>query len=81
MDTLYLILIMGKRHTNHWKYKNLILVFLSIVLAVVLYRFEAFHSLLLHLGGFGYIGAFIAGVFFVWTFTAATSALILLDTC
>jgi hypothetical protein len=69
---------MGKRHTNHWKYKNLILVFLSIVLAVVLYRFEAFHSLLLHLGGFGYIGAFIAGVLFVWTFTAATSALILL---
>ncbi|OGJ22440.1 MAG: hypothetical protein A3J60_00400 [Candidatus Pacebacteria bacterium RIFCSPHIGHO2_02_FULL_46_9] len=63
---------------NKWKYKNLTVVFLSIVLAVVLSRFEVFHSFLLHLGGFGYIGAFIAGALFVSTFTVATSALILL---
>ena len=31
-----------------------------------------------HLGGFGYIGAFIAGILFVSTFTVATGAVILL---
>jgi len=67
-----------EKRSNHWKYKNLTIAFLSIVLAVYLYRFDAFHSFLLHLGGLGYIGAFIAGMLFVWTFTAATSALILL---
>lgn len=32
----------------------------------------------MHLGSFGYIGAFIAGLLFVSTFTVATSALVLL---
>lgn len=66
------------RGRNKWKYKNLTVVFLSIVLAVILSQIEVFHSLLLHLGSFGYIGAFIAGMFFVSTFTVATSALTLL---
>ena len=39
---------------------------------------KGFHSFLLHLGNFGYIGAFIAGILFVSTFTVATSALVLL---
>lgn len=70
---------MRKGKNNHkWKYKNLTVVFFSIVLAIFLSRFEAFHSFLLHLGGFGYIGAFIAGILFVSTFTITTSALILL---
>lgn len=63
---------------NKWKYKNVTIVFFSVILAIILSRIEAFHSLLLHLGTFGYIGAFIAGMFFVSTFTVATSALILL---
>lgn len=69
-----------KKHNynNKWKYKNLTVVFISIVLAVQLSRIEGFHSFLIHLGGFGYIGAFIAGMLFVSTFTVATSALILL---
>lgn len=62
----------------HWKYKNLTIVFISIILAIFISRIDAFHTFLLHLGGFGYIGAFIAGVFFVSTFTVATSALVLL---
>lgn len=69
---------MGINHEIHWKYKNLTAVFISIVLAVVLSRIEVFHSFLLHLGGFGYIGAFIAGILFVSTFTVTTSALVLL---
>lgn len=60
------------------KYKNLTLLFLSIILAVVLSRFEMFHALLLSAGSFGYIGAFIAGILFVSTFTVATGAVILL---
>ena len=65
-------------HGIHWKYKNLTTIFVGIVLAIILSRIDAFHSFLLHLGGFGYVGAFIAGIFFVSTLTVATSALILL---
>lgn len=61
-----------------WKYKNISFIFISIIFAIVISRIEFFHSFLLHLGGFGYIGVFIAGIFFVSTFTVATSALILL---
>jgi len=51
---------------------------MGILLAVVLSRNSTFHSFLLHLGGFGYVGAFLAGILFVSTFTVATSALVLL---
>lgn len=63
---------------THWKYKNLTFVFLGIIIAIILSRIEAFHTFLLNLGGFGYIGAFIAGILFVSTFTVATGAVILL---
>jgi uncharacterized membrane protein YdjX (TVP38/TMEM64 family) len=59
-------------------HKNLTIVFFGVVLAVILSRVEGFHTFLLQLGGLGYIGAFIAGIFFVSTFTIATSALVLL---
>jgi len=61
----------------HWKYKNLTIVFFSVILVIFLSKIESFHSFLLHLGNFGYIGAFIAGIFFVSMFTVATSGLIL----
>jgi uncharacterized membrane protein YdjX (TVP38/TMEM64 family) len=61
-----------------WKYKNLTIVFLGVMIAIVLSRIDAFHQFLLHLGGFGYIGAFVAGMLFVLMFTAATGAVILL---
>lgn len=61
-----------------WKYKNLTIVFFSIILVIFLSRIEAVHSFLLHLGNFGYVGAFIAGILFVSMFTVATSGLILL---
>jgi len=46
--------------------------------ALILSRLEGFHALLLNLGSFGYLGAFIAGMLFVSTFTVATGAVILL---
>jgi hypothetical protein len=51
---------------------------LSIIFAVFLSFYEPFHTFLLHLGKLGYLGAFIAGVLFVSTFTVATGIIILL---
>lgn len=61
-----------------WKYKNLTLFIISIVIAIILSRYESFHAFLLNLGSLGYLGAFIAGILFVSTFTVATGAVILL---
>lgn len=65
------------RYWQHWHYKNLTFVFLGIVLALFLSRVEAFHNFLLSIGSWGYIGAFIAGILFVNTFTVATGAVVL----
>lgn len=61
-----------------FKYKNLSLFTTSLVFAFFISQYEPFHNFLLNLGGFGYFGAFVAGVFFVSTFTVATGAVILL---
>lgn len=61
-----------------YKYKNLTILFVSFIIAFFAFRIESFHSFLLHLGNLGYIGAFLAGVLFVSTFTVATGAVILL---
>lgn len=61
-----------------YKYKNLTFLFISIIVAFFVFQYEPLHSFLLNLGGFGYIGAFIAGILFVSTFTVATGAILLL---
>lgn len=63
---------------RHWKYKNLTLFFISLLVAYFLSRFDTFHTFLLSLGELGYLGAFLAGILFVSTFTVATGAVILL---
>lgn len=66
---------------NKWKafkYKNLTFLIISIAVAYYLSQYEPFHNFLLNLGNYGYIGAFIAGILFVSTFTVATGAVILL---
>lgn len=65
-------------HTRTLSYHNLFLVFFGLFVASLLYMYEPFHEFLLHLGGFGYVGAFFAGVLFVSSFTAATGILLLL---
>lgn len=65
-------------HANHYKYKNLTLLALTITLTFSLSRFEAYHQFLLGLGQLEYLGAFVAGAAFVSTFTAAPGALTLL---
>jgi hypothetical protein len=70
---------MKRPKNNHgWRYKNLTFVLIGFLGAILLSRFEAFHSFLLHLGNLGYVGPFLAGMLFVSTFTVATGGLILL---
>lgn len=60
------------------RYKNITYLCLSILLALLVSLYEPFHVYLLNLGEFGYIGAFIAGILFVSTFTVATGVVLLL---
>lgn len=57
-------------HHSH-KHKNLLFLTLGIMAAVILSREAGFRSFLLHLGSFGYVGAFISGALFVTTPTIA----------
>ena len=61
-----------------FKYKNLVVLFISIAIALALWQIESFHEFLLDLGMAGDLGAFIAGILFVWIFTMPTALLILL---
>ncbi len=63
-----------KNHT----YTNLMFTSVGIIIALFLYRYEPLQVFLLGLNEYGYLGAFIAGILFVSTYTAATGALILL---
>lgn len=69
-------LMRKKWHRYH--YKNLTYLGLSVAIAAILFRFEVFHSFLLHLGSLGYIGAFFAGMLFVSTFTVSIGGVVLL---
>ena len=51
---------------------------MSLVLAFILSQSEDFHNFLLGLGELEYLGAFVAGVLFVFTYTVATGLVILL---
>lgn len=67
-----------RKRRKSFKYKNITILFFSLIFAFFLSRFEPFHNFLLHLGNYGYLGAFLAGILFVSTFTVATGAVILL---
>lgn len=60
------------------KHKNIIFLFLGIIVAFIFSQQQWFNNFLLHMGRFGYLSAFLAGMMFASTFTVATGALILL---
>lgn len=62
---------------KRWKYPYLTAVLISIFIAIFLGTSETFKSWLLHLGSLEYIGALIAGSFFVSSFTAAISIVVI----
>jgi len=63
---------------QHWKYKHLTFFLTSIIFVAFLTKLEFFHDTLIHLGNYGYIGAFFAGILFVSTYTVSIGALLLL---
>lgn len=64
---------------KHWKYRNLTFVFVGVILTLILSSTEGFNNFLMHVGSWGYLGAFFAGMLFVSTFTVTVGALILFD--
>ncbi|MDB5224964.1 MAG: hypothetical protein JWO43_586 [Candidatus Adlerbacteria bacterium] len=60
-----------------WKYKNTTLVLISIIVLWLVADTEAVRSVITYVGGFGYIGAAITGVFFVSTFTVVPAGIVL----
>lgn len=66
-----------RHHLHHTRHKNLILLFFSLLVTVFLSHQPWFLEILRGLGELGYLGAFIAGVLFVSTFTVPISVVIL----
>lgn len=65
------------RFWKGWKYKNLILLAFSILLAVLLTKSGFFREFILLLGNWAYLGAFFAGLLFVSTFTVSLGGVLL----
>lgn len=78
LTDLHICYTSSMSYWRSWKYKNLTFFVLSIIIAAIVFRFESLHSFLLHFGKLGYVGAFVAGIFFVSSFTVATGAVLLL---
>jgi len=62
---------------RHWHYKNTTLLAFSLVVFFFLAKTPEVDNLVRQAGTLGYIGAFIAGIFFVSTFTVAPAAVVL----
>jgi len=60
-----------------WKYKNTILLGVSLIVLFVLADTAIAHALIRQIGSYGYTGAFITGIFFVSTFTVAPASVVL----
>lgn len=58
--------------------QSMLYVVMSVIVAAILYQTGAFHQILSSFHEFGYIGVFLAGMFFVSIFTAAPAAVVLL---
>lgn len=61
----------------HWKHKNLLIFLLGILLAFFVSQNQSFRTYLLNLGDMGYVGAFIAGALYTFSFTTPLSIVIL----
>lgn len=66
-----------EKRWKNWQYKNTTLLILSLVLFFMLSQLPAFKNFISYIGNFGYIGAFVSGVFFVSVFTVAPAGVVL----
>lgn len=65
------------KYWKKYKYKNLTLFFVSILYAFFLSQNKIFHDVLLNLSQFEYLAAFIAGIFYVSTFSMPSGIVML----
>jgi len=62
---------------KHWRFKNTFLLVLSLVLFFYLAGTPFVQGVISGVGNLGYFGAFLAGIFFVSTFTIAPAGIVL----
>ena len=62
---------------DNFKYKYLSLMLGGVIIAILLGSNQGFHNWIIHLGTLEYLGAFLAGVLFVSSFTVATSIVVI----
>ncbi len=62
---------------KNWHYKNTSLLILSLILFFLFANTPFIKGIITYIGNFGYIGAFITGIFFVSVFTVAPAAVVL----
>jgi hypothetical protein len=66
-------------HWKRWRYKNTTLLVIGLAIFFYLAGTPTVDNLIKQAGTYGYVGAFITGIFFVSTFTAAPAGLILFN--
>jgi len=66
-------------HYSHWRYKNSVLLIISIIVVFLVADTNAAREAIQSLGDWGYFGAVIAGIFAVMTFTAVPALIVLYD--
>lgn len=67
------------RRWHGWRLKNTAILVLSLIAFFWIAQVPAVDSFIRGLGGLGYVGAFIAGVFFVSTYTALPASYVLFE--
>lgn len=65
-----------KKYRN-WQYKNSFIFVLSLILLIIFIDSPLIRNTVNIIGNFGYIGAFLTGIFFVSIFTAAPATVVL----
>jgi len=63
----------------HWKHKNILFFALGLLSAYVIFKNPQAKAFFLKTGDWDFLGAFIAGIFFTFTFSLPIGALILID--
>lgn len=65
------------RRWRRWKYENTILLILSLLLLFYLAQTPVLDAIITRVGNLGYLGAFLAGIGFVSTFTVAPAMVVI----
>jgi len=66
-------------HGPHWHYPNLTFVLISLLFTIYMVKSGLVHQLVALADGMGLIGVFLAGMFFVSTFTVIPAAAVLYE--